>query len=716
MNEKIFALDIGTRSVVGIIMEKNGSSYRVADMITKEHEERSMLDGQIHDVLSVSQVIQDVKKELEERHGALTKVCVAAAGRALRTHRTSIKRAIHNHPLMTYDDVSHLELSAVQQAQYEMALDAADTKSTDYYCVGYSVLHYYLDEQPIGSLIDQQGKEATIEIIATFLPKVVVESLISALQRADLQMDALTLEPIAAIQVLIPPSMRRLNVALVDIGAGTSDIAITDEGTVTAYGMVPVAGDEITEAISDAYLLDFPLAEAAKRQVTEHGHAMMTDILGFETEVSYETLVEQIEPSIDFLANRIGDEILLMNGKTPKAVMLVGGGSQTPDLAKRLAKKLNLPDNRVAIRGIDAIQGLEDKDHLPQGPDFVTPVGIAIAAKQNPVHYISVEVNDRAIRLFDMKSLTVGDSLLSAGIDLSHLYGKPGQAYMITVNGSTIPLKGSFGKRPTLTLNNEQASLETPIRHGDSVQVEQGMDGSPPTVTAEDLIGDMTTLDITFNERRYSLSAPAVLINGKIAKRDQYIQDHDQVEHFELKTIGDLNKLLQKIGDQELESSSPPSLWVNCTSFPWPYDANTILRNGSAADLTTLIQDGDSIHYQPQGKAPYAEVLQLLGFQVDERVDVFFEGQPVELKKHRIRVTRDEEVLSEDDYIGPGDQITTEDLDTNPFIFQDVFLYVDIELSQVPRPFELYRNGQQTSFHEPIHPGDQLKIDAPQRV
>ena len=77
-------------------------------------------------------------------------------------------------------------------------------------------------------------------------------------------MDALTLEPIAAINVLIPPSMRRLNVALVDIGAGTSDIAITDLSTVMAYGMVPIAGDEVTEAISDQYLLDFSFSRTSK--------------------------------------------------------------------------------------------------------------------------------------------------------------------------------------------------------------------------------------------------------------------------------------------------------------------------------------------------------------------------------------------------------------------------------------------------------------------
>ena len=82
-------------------------------------------------------------------------------------------------------------------------------------------------------------------------------------------MEALTLEPIAAINVLIPPSMRRLNVALVDIGAGTSDIAITDAGTVIAYGMVPIAGDEVTEAISDHYLLDFPIGRKSKTRTAK---------------------------------------------------------------------------------------------------------------------------------------------------------------------------------------------------------------------------------------------------------------------------------------------------------------------------------------------------------------------------------------------------------------------------------------------------------------
>lgn len=71
MQEKLFALDIGTRSVVGIILEKEQECYKIVDILSWEHSERAMLDGQIHDVLAVSKVISQIKGQLEEKHGPL---------------------------------------------------------------------------------------------------------------------------------------------------------------------------------------------------------------------------------------------------------------------------------------------------------------------------------------------------------------------------------------------------------------------------------------------------------------------------------------------------------------------------------------------------------------------------------------------------------------------------------------------------------------------
>src|SRR5699024_1823222 len=174
--------------------------------------------------------------------------------------------------------------------------------------------------------------------------------------------------------------------------------------------------------------------------------------------------------------------------KPPQAVMLVGGGSLTPSLTHAIARKLNLPENRVATRGIEAIQKLETSVDIPPGPTFITPIGIAIAAKESPVHYISVLVNDRAVRLFDMKQLTVGDCLLAAGIQIDKMYGRPGMAYIITFDNRKITLPGTYGEAPQLLLNNQPIDIDHPIKHGDKLIVEKGKDGEEPHVRLKEII------------------------------------------------------------------------------------------------------------------------------------------------------------------------------------------------------------------------------------
>src|SRR5699024_10653201 len=112
-----------------------------------------------------------------------------------------------------------------------------------------------------------------------------------------------------------PESMRRLNVALIDIGAGTSDIALTRQGTIAAYGMGPLAGDEITEAISDHYLLDFPNAEETKRNIVNHQEDIVEDILGFESKITYDDLFQGISESVHKLSQALTTEVIQLNKK-----------------------------------------------------------------------------------------------------------------------------------------------------------------------------------------------------------------------------------------------------------------------------------------------------------------------------------------------------------------------------------------------------------------
>src|SRR5699024_5941424 len=83
--------------------------------------------------------------KLEEKHGKLQDVSVAAAGRALKTVKTKKNISILNQPMTSKESVHHLELNAIQQAQIEL-VKANNQQFTNYHCVGYSVLHYYIDD------------------------------------------------------------------------------------------------------------------------------------------------------------------------------------------------------------------------------------------------------------------------------------------------------------------------------------------------------------------------------------------------------------------------------------------------------------------------------------------------------------------------------------------------------------------------------------------
>ncbi|HHW38399.1 MAG TPA: cell division protein FtsA [Bacillales bacterium] len=706
----IFALDIGTRSVVGIILKELENGYEIIDIEFKEHGNRAMLDGQIHDVLSVSKLVKEIKEILESRHGVLNKVCVAAAGRALKTRRAKVSIGIAGKPIINKQDILHLELTAVQQAQKELATENMTVHSAHYYCVGYSVLRYLLDDDEIGSLVDQQGEVASVEVIATFLPKVVVESLIAALNRADLEMDALTLEPIAAINVLIPPSMRRLNVALVDIGAGTSDIAITDEGTVIAYGMVPVAGDEITEAISDQYLLDFPLAEKAKRDLSTANEITITDILGFETEVPKEEVIQNIMGSLDKLTSAIGDEILtLNNNKSPKAVMLVGGGSLTPELPQLLAKKLNLPDNRVAIRGIEAIQNLEFREHINKGPELVTPIGIALAAQKNPIQYITVTVNDRTVRLFDMKKLTVGDCLLASGIELNKLYGKPGMAMIITLNNRDITVPGIHGEAPTIIKNGKNTTLDDDtIVDGDYIVVEKGMDGQAARIQIKDLIEVKPSLQILLNDRPIQIEME-IYKNGQKVTIEEELTDHNTVETVYPKTI---QELFERINLHPLTESF--HIYLNRTKVLLPKFTTKFFKNGLETKLSSPIHDKDKITIQKENQPKLIDLLNEKGLSFHYQIPVIFNGEQITLHKNVMEVYRKGELLQEESLLFVGDDIQTVEKRIEPFIFQDIFRYVKIQLPSVHSGnFTLLRNGKNATFYDKLAPGDELLIQWP---
>jgi len=320
----VFGLDIGTRSIVGTAGYMSGGSFHVLAQYAKEHETRAMLDGQIHDIGKVGDTILQVKKKLEDDlNRNLTEVCIAAAGRVLRTVTTYAECTFESEREITEEDVLSLSTMGVEKA-YEEFMKSNTETDMKFYCVGYTPMRYYMNGYQIGNLEGHKAKKIGIDLIATFLPDDVVDGLYKAVELAGLHVANLTLEPIAAIQVAIPEKFRMLNMALVDVGAGTSDISITKDGTITAYGMIPVAGDSLTDIIVQHCLVEFETAEYIKRSCMEQDMIEYQDIIGLPQTINKKDVLALLEPSVDKMTQMVADTIMELNGdKSVSAVFVV---------------------------------------------------------------------------------------------------------------------------------------------------------------------------------------------------------------------------------------------------------------------------------------------------------------------------------------------------------------------------------------------------------
>lgn len=705
----VFALDIGTRKVAGLLADVSENGYQIRDVEVEEHAQRAMLDGQIHDVDLVADVVKRIAAKLSQRAGKpLTEAAVAAAGRALRTIRHKLTREVSPLFEITAETVFATELEAVQAA--ETMLRGPDQEGGDVamHCVGYSTVGHLLDGSPIANLIGQRGNQIGVEIIATFLPRVVLDSMATVLQRAGLELASLTLEPIAAISVVIPPTMRRLNLALVDIGAGTSDIAITSGGAVTAYGMVPVAGDEVTEALCEQYLLDFPVGEQVKRALAGNASVTFRDVLGSEQTLASDVVRRSLAGCVDGLAGQIAAEIVRLNGKSPQAVMLVGGGALTPGLVERLAAYLELPAGRVAVQGLDLLKTLVGQTGCLQGPDCITPIGIALMARQRQSFgFNNVYVNGRLVRLVSVNHGTVADALLAAGIKIRHLHGRPGPALTVEVNGKPRFIRGTLGSPGLVKVNDQPASLETPVSDRDRVQVIPGEEGEPGSGRISDVVPRMAKKRIILDGDPVDLES-VVLMNGARVSMDTPLTDGAKIIHRGVATVGDC---LVHLGlDDPRRASAVLRYTFNGVPRVKKVEHYRVTVNGAPAGADTPVNDGDAVTIET-GRSGI-RLADLMGGERAERqaISVEVNGKPVAVPLGDPVCQINGNPAQLDSYVRNGDAVTV----TWPGgpIFTDLLKLVPIATSQPGRGQRLNMtvNGVRAEFTTQIHDGDKVVL------
>ena len=699
-SELVFALDIGTRSVIGIVAEQRDGMLHILATERMEHKTRAMLDVQIHDVPQVAAVIREVKRRLTERTGTLHSVAVAAAGRALYTMTAEAEQDVTG--IITPAQQRDLDFAGVQEAQRRLAHSHTVDDPTRYYCVGYSTIRYTLDGNDLKTLVGQRGRKAQATVIATFLPRQVVDSMQSALREAHLEMQALTLEPIAGINVLIPPTMRHLNLVLVDIGAGTSDVAITRGGSVIAYGMVPMAGDEVTEAISREYLLDFNIAEDIKRKTADGQDVSFTDILGMKLSLTAEQVVAAIKPGVENLADAIAKQVLELNGEPPQAVMLVGGGALTPMIPELVAEALDIPAGRVAVRQPEEVDGIADLPPELHAPDAVTPLGILKIASINTLHFLAVWINDIEYSLFNFRALNVSDALLAAGINLRKYNGRPGMGLVITVNGERRSFPGTMGTLAQITVDGKSATLDTPIHDDCRIKLVAGEDGRQPEIHLSEVIGSTDSYTILLNGAKTDVAA-SILLNDDTPSGDPVLCDGDSIVTHPERTLGEMLHAMNlppagrgisyTLNGETRRFSAPPKITLN----------------GAAASLSSVLREGDAVTYEEADVPTIESVLDLS--VAGSYAVITYEGKEHQVPASGFALTINGRAASPGTVVEDGAVIAYQK-GTGSANVSEALLAVGF----TPPPatsrvsFAILVNGVKADFTSPIRTGDTLEV------
>jgi hypothetical protein len=153
---------------------------------------------------------------------------------------------------------------------------------------------------------------------------------------------------------------------------------------------------------------------------------------------------------------------------------------------------------------------------------------------------------------------------------------------------------------------------------------------------------------------------------------------------------------------------------LNRTKVPLPKFTAKIYKNGLETKLSSTIQDKDKITIKKENQPKLLDLLSEKGLSLYYQIPVIFNGEQITLHKNMMEVYRNGELLQEESLLFVGDNIQSVEKNIEPFIFQDIFRYVKIQLPSVQSGnFSLLRNGKSATFYDKLAPGDELVIQWP---
>ena len=306
--------------------------------------------------------------------------------------------------------------------------------------------------------------------------------------------------------------------------------------------MIPSAGDEITEMLVQHFLVDFKTAEHIKVSSTTEQEIEYQDIMMLRHTVTAEEVWELMNPLVEKLTQDVAGKIKELNGgSTVSATFVVGGGGKVHGFIERLATELELPKERVALRGEEVLQEIHfEQPEIKKDPLLVTPIGICLSYYLQRNNFIFVWLNGERIKLYDNDKLTILDAALQAGFTNEQLFPGKGKELRFTVNGKRRIVGGEPIAAAAVLVNGEERSLNDPLLPNSEIALT--IASMEQTFVCH--VADLEEYDengLTFQVNGEKISCPKyVEADGDIVPPGYEIQENDKIKIHSYYTVAQL--------------------------------------------------------------------------------------------------------------------------------------------------------------------------------
>ena len=368
----IVGLDIGTSKVVAMVGEVSADGD-IEIVGIGSHPSKGMKKGVVVNIESTVQSIQRAVDEAELMAGCqIHSVYVGIAGSHIRSLNSHGIVAIKEQEVVTQD------LERVLDAARAVAIPA-DQKVLHVLPQEYVIDHQEGIKEPHG--MSGVRLEAKVHLVTCAVNA--AQNIEKCIRRCGLEVEDMILEQLASSYSVLTDDERELGVCLVDIGGGTTDIAIFTEGSIRHTGVIPIAGDQVTNDIAMALRTPSQHAEEIKIRYA----CALTQLAGADQtikvpsvgdrpprDLSRQSLAEVVEPRYDELFSLIQAELRRSGFEDliPSGIVLTGGTSKMEGAVELAEEIFHMP---VRVGYPQSVEGLAD---IVRNPVYSTAVGLLL--------------------------------------------------------------------------------------------------------------------------------------------------------------------------------------------------------------------------------------------------------------------------------------------------------------------------------------------------